>query len=135
MRIAVDTNVLLRVILAEDMNQHHLAIQALEDAEDVILSSVVLCETAWVLKRTYGLTQTQIAQSLRALLDIANASYESGPVEAGLAMLDAGGDFADGVIARHGRQNRADVFVSFDRKAVKRLNDLGERASVPGASN
>lgn len=135
MRIAVDTNVLLRVILADEPKQHRLAIQTLEKADEVVMSSVALCEVAWVLKRTYGLTRTEVSQSLRALLDIGNATYEIGAVGAGLAVLDAGGDFADGVIARQGRSSRADIFLSFDRKAVKRLNDLGERAAVPGASH
>jgi predicted nucleic-acid-binding protein len=135
LKVAVDTNVLLRIILADDPKQHRLAIRALEDASEVILSSVALCEAAWVLKRTYGLTRPEVADSIRAVLDITNASYETGPIQAGLAMLDDGGDFADGVIARQGRSNRADIFLSFDRKAVKRLCDLGERAAVPGADH
>jgi len=39
--------------------------------------------------------------------------------EAGLSLLEAGGDFADGVIAYEGRWLGADTFVSFDKKAVK----------------
>jgi predicted nucleic-acid-binding protein len=39
-------------------------------------------------------------------------------VEAGLAVLEAGGDFADGVIAHEGRWLGGDVFVSFDQRAV-----------------
>ena len=42
-------------------------------------------------------------------------------IEAGLAMLDAGGDFADGVIAYEGRWLGAETFVSFDKKAVEML--------------
>ena len=38
--------------------------------------------------------------------------------EAGLAHLDAGGDFADGVIAFEGASLGADTFVSFDKSAV-----------------
>jgi len=45
--------------------------------------------------------------------------------EAGLAMLDAGGDFADGVIAFDGQGGGADIFASFDRKAVKLLAAKG----------
>jgi predicted nucleic-acid-binding protein len=36
-----------------------------------------------------------------------------------LAHLEAGGDFADGVIAFEGAALGADTFVSFDRSAVK----------------
>lgn len=42
-------------------------------------------------------------------------------VEAGLAVLEAGGDFADGVIAHEGNWLGADAFVTFDKKAVALL--------------
>jgi predicted nucleic-acid-binding protein len=42
-------------------------------------------------------------------------------VEAGLALMDAGGDFADGIIAYEGSWLGADMFVSFDKTAVKLL--------------
>jgi predicted nucleic-acid-binding protein len=51
-------------------------------------------------------------------------------IDAGLAMLDAGGDFADGVIAYEGRWLGAETFVSFDRKAVEMLNQQGQPARV-----
>ena len=50
---------------------------------------------------------------------------EPAGVEAGLAMLDAGGDFADGVIAYEGRWLGAETFVSFDKKAVEMLTSAG----------
>lgn len=132
MRIAVDTNVLLRFLLAEDATQHKAAVQALEEAKTVITPLVALCEVAWVLSRTYDLTRVEIAAMLRALTGIENVEYDVSEVEAGLAMLDAGGDFADGVIARQGRLRRADMFLSFDLKAIKRLNAFGQPASLPG---
>ena len=50
--------------------------------------------------------------------------------EAGLALLDAGGGFADGVIAFEGARHGGETFVSFDRKAVKRLADGGRAARL-----
>jgi predicted nucleic-acid-binding protein len=46
-------------------------------------------------------------------------------VEAGLAMLDAGGDFADGVISNEGNWLGAETFVSFDMEATKLLAAQG----------
>jgi predicted nucleic-acid-binding protein len=46
-------------------------------------------------------------------------------VEAGLAVLSMGGDFADGVIAYEGTWLGADTFVSFDRKATTFLSKQG----------
>jgi len=51
-------------------------------------------------------------------------------VEAGLSALDAGGDFADGVIAYEGNWLGAEEFVSFDSKAVSMLKSQGNRARL-----
>ena len=50
-------------------------------------------------------------------------------VEAGLSVLDAGGDFADGIIAYEGNWLGGEEFVSFDSKAVSGLQSL--RQSCP----
>ncbi|MCE4317542.1 PIN domain-containing protein, partial [Xanthomonas hortorum] len=47
-------------------------------------------------------------------------------VEAGLLVLDAGGDFADGVIAYEGNWLGGETFVSFDKKAVALLTAQGQ---------
>ena len=47
-------------------------------------------------------------------------------MEAGLALMDAGGDFADGVIAYEGNWLGAEMLVSFDKKAVKLLKAQGD---------
>ncbi len=49
-------------------------------------------------------------------------------VEAGLALLEAGGDFADGIMAHEGKWLGGETFVSFDRQAVKLLSEQGEAA-------
>ena len=51
-------------------------------------------------------------------------------VEAGLSALDAGGDFADGVIAYEGEWLGAEEFVSFDSKAVSLLQSQGSRVRL-----
>jgi predicted nucleic-acid-binding protein len=51
-------------------------------------------------------------------------------VEAGLALLASGCDFADGVIAYEGRWLGAETFVSLDKKAVKLIETNGGLARV-----
>lgn len=131
MRLAVDTNVILRLLVRDDARQTAIAAGELENAEAVILSLVALCEAAWVMERTYRFSRAVVAERLRNLIEAPTVECDRSEVEAGLAMLDVGGDFADGVIARLGRSKGADVFVSFDRKAVKRLVALGENARLP----
>jgi predicted nucleic-acid-binding protein len=52
-------------------------------------------------------------------------------VEAGLAVLEAGGDFADGAIAHEGSWLGGETFVSFDKKAVALLAAQGQPARLP----
>lgn len=51
-------------------------------------------------------------------------------VEAGLALLEAGGDFADGAIAFEGHWLGREVFVSFDKQAVSLLKAQGHNAQL-----
>jgi len=51
-------------------------------------------------------------------------------VEAGLAVLDKGGDFADGAIAYEGRWLGGEEFVSFDKEAVSLLQSQGRKARL-----
>ena len=55
--IAVDTNVLLRYLLHDDPEQAPLADRLFDGVEDVLITDVVLVETAWTLMgRKYGLS-------------------------------------------------------------------------------
>jgi hypothetical protein len=56
-----------------------------------------------MLARGYKVPPANIEEAIRRLLRGANVRVNNSAAEAGLAMLDAGGDFADGVIAHHGR--------------------------------
>ena len=68
-----------------------------------------------------------------SLADIAEGAQVSlKAAEAGLALLESGGDFADAVIAHEGRWLGADTFVSFDKKAAKLLQARGEAAQLLG---
>jgi len=49
-------------------------------------------------------------------------------VEAGLSVLEGGGDFADGVIAYEGNWLGGETFISFDKKAVALLKAQGQSA-------
>jgi predicted nucleic-acid-binding protein len=121
MKITADTNVLLRALVPGDDQQQTLAIEALKAAELVGISVHCLCEFAWVLDRSYSVPRSEIAASIRRLMNTANVALNRPAVEAGLAMLDVGGDFADGVIAYDGAWLGGETFVSFDKQAVKLL--------------
>ena len=89
-----------------------------------------LCELVWVLRKVYGFGVADVAQSLRALMATANVDMNRPAAAAGLAMLEAGGDFADGVIAHEGNGLGGETFVSFDKKAVRLLVAQGQSARL-----
>jgi predicted nucleic-acid-binding protein len=130
-KITADTNILVRAVVLDDAAQTRAAEHELDGAELVALTLPALCEFVWVLSRNYKLPYSDIAAAVRTLLDASNVAADRAAADAGLAMLDHGGDFADGVIADAGKWLGADTFVSFDKQAVKLLRARGEAARQP----
>lgn len=130
MKVAVDTNVLVRAVVRDDPAQASVAATALTDAELIAVALPCLCEFVWVLLRVYGFQPSDAAAAIRALLAAANVEVNRPAVEAGLSMLEAGGDFADGVIAYEGNWLGGETFISFDKKAVAPLTAQGQLARL-----
>jgi predicted nucleic-acid-binding protein len=130
MKVAVDTNVLVRAAVRDDPEQADAATRIMARAEIVAVGLSSLCEFVWVLRRVYGYRAPRIAEAIRLLLVAENVETNRQASEAGLAMLDAGGDFADGVIAYEGRWLGAETFVSFDKNAVEMLTSAGVSARL-----
>jgi predicted nucleic-acid-binding protein len=129
-RIAVDTNVLLRDALHDDPRQTRIASRTLQSAELVVVPTPVLCEFVWVMRRLYKRSAAEIALSIRLLMSGDNVKLDRPAIEAGLEVLENGGDFADGVIAHEGHWLGAEEFVSFDTKAVSLLKSQGKQARL-----
>ncbi|NMG71860.1 type II toxin-antitoxin system VapC family toxin [Parazoarcus communis] len=130
MKITADTNVLARAILQDDPAQCHTARKLLKDASLIAVSLPSLCELVWILRQGAKLPKEDVATAIRALLDTANVSMNRPAVEAGLALLEAGGDFADGIMAHEGKWLGGETFVSFDKKAVTLLSKQGEATQL-----
>jgi predicted nucleic-acid-binding protein len=126
MKITADTNVLVRAITGDDERQSKVAQAELAKADVVALALPALCELVWVLSQGYKIPSAEIAEAIRRLMNGVNVMVNRPVAEAGLAQLDAGGDFADGVIAHEGSWLGADTFVSFDKAAVKLMKARGE---------
>jgi predicted nucleic-acid-binding protein len=130
MKVAVDTNILVRALVRDDEAQARAAITLLKDAERIAVSLPCLCEFVWVLRRVYGFGSPDISAALEALLKAGNVAVNRPAVEAGLAVLRAGGDFSDGLIAYEGSWLGGDIFVSFDKKAVSLIAKQGQQARL-----
>ena len=130
MKITADTNVLVRAAVQDDRDQAIQAANVLREAELIAVPLPVLCEFVWVLNRGYRIATADIANTIHQLMNTHNIEMNKPAVEAGLRALNAGGDFADGVIAYEGEFLGGDQFVSFDKKAVSVLQSLGQSARL-----
>jgi predicted nucleic-acid-binding protein len=129
-KITADTNVLVRAAVQDDQHQARQAAKVLQEANLVAVPTAVLCEFVWVLRRGYKKSVSDVSDAIRRLMKSAHVVMDRPAVEAGLSTLDAGGDFADGVIAYEGNWLGAEEFVSFDSKAVSMLQSQGTRARL-----
>ena len=130
MKVTVDTNVLVRAVVRDDQRQARAAAKLLKEAELIAVSVPCLCEFVWVLRRVYNFGQQDISAALEALLNASNVAVNRPAADAGLAVLNEGGDFADGLIAYEGDWLGGETFVSFDKKAVSLIVRKGQQAKL-----
>ena len=97
MRVAVDTNILIRAVVQGDAVQGAAATRLLTHDSLIVIALPCLCEFVWVLRKLYRFNAGDVYLAIKALVAASNVVVNRPAVEAGLLVLDAGGDFADGV--------------------------------------
>lgn len=120
--IALDTNVLVRLLLKDDAAQAE-RVRKLFDANAshdaaLFVSDVVLVELAWVLRSRYGIEAPAIAGTLRALLANATIAWQSpSAVALALRLFDeqSGVDFADCLVVALAETHGCEATATFDR--------------------
>lgn len=130
MRVIADTNLLIRLIVEDDPAQCLTASRALSEATVIAIGTSAFCELVWVLGRGYRFDVRSLATAVRRLVGARGVTCDREAIQAGLTILDAGGDFADGVIAHEGARLGGETFVSFDRKAVRLRQAQGHSAPL-----
>lgn len=132
MMICIDTNVLLRLLVKDNELQRQQAVEAIQNASVVIVSIHTFCEAAWVLQRSYHITKDDVAAAFRQIIKNQKFKVDLSLVVSGLMILELGGDFADGVIFAQGQENGSELFLSFDKKAIKLLAQQGLNVKLLG---
>lgn len=130
MRMIADSNVLIRAAVRDNARQARVAATFLRDAEVIAVSLTCVCEFVGVLRSVYKFKREDITAALRALLDAGNVEVNRPAVEAGMAVMNAGGEFTDGVIAYEGQWLGGETFVSFDKNAFPVSVVLGNKAKL-----
>ena len=123
--IAVDMNVLIRLIVEDDELQVRRVHALIRDQDRVLITWTVLLELGWVLaSRQYQLGRDRIAASIRTLSNIPNVEIPGREALLNaLIWFEHGLDFADAL-------HRASIedgceFVTFDRSFVRTAEQIG----------
>jgi predicted nucleic-acid-binding protein len=120
--IAFDTNLLVRLVVADDPTQVAI-VQELIKQNSIFIPRTVLMETEWVLRSVYRKSPFEILGFFRALLEVDNTEIESS-IEVGYALdwYELGADFAD---ALHLAVCGAAVMHTFDKGFCKTAREAG----------
>ena len=120
--VAVDTNVVVRLLTNDLPAQAQRAVALFRD-EQVFVAKSVLLETEWVLRYSYDLPVESIVRAFLALLGLPTVTFEEAPtLHRAIGMMSNGIDFADALhLASSGTAER---FATFDAKLVKRARGL-----------
>lgn len=120
--IAVDTNILVRIVTNDQPEQARRAALLLLN-QSVFVSKTVILEVEWVLRYSYKLDRKVIFSTIQNILAIHNFTVEQhSTIEQALLWYEQGMDFAD---ALHlACSLHADNFVSFDKKLIKKAISL-----------
>jgi predicted nucleic-acid-binding protein len=125
MRTGIDTNVLVRFLVNDNVAQGRAARKffgGLDEDNLGYLSLVALVETCWVLSSVYKKPQEAIASALTGLLDSSEIIVQNSvAVRGALLHYDANVDLADALIVSLGIEAGCKNTVTFDKRASKAL--------------
>ena len=122
MRVGVDTNLFIRLIVDDDSVQS-AAVERLAREHHLIVTATALLETEWVLRRVLGLDREQIVAGFERLLGLQTATFlHRELVSTAMRAFRAGCDFADALHAA--LATGVDVFATFDRAFARRAKPL-----------
>lgn len=122
--IAIDTNIVVRFLTADDPVQFEQAAKLFREADIFIPDSVIL-ETEWVLRFAYDFSPAEITGGLQKLLGLPNVRVDS--YDRMVKVFDwhkQGLDFAD---ALHlAGSSTFSALVTFDHKFIQRAKNLSD---------
>ncbi|MCG8380600.1 MAG: type II toxin-antitoxin system VapC family toxin [Gammaproteobacteria bacterium] len=122
--IAIDTNIIVRLLTKDDAKQYSIS-RKLLDCEDIFISDTVILETEWVLRFAYDFEPTQICNAFRKLFGLQNVTLSNQfNIAQAIDWHESGLDFAD---AFHlALSQNVKTFKTFDEKFIKRSKNLSQ---------
>lgn len=121
----IDTNVLVRYIVQDDLQQsqqasHFIASECSVEVPGFI-NVIVLCECVWVFETAYNYPKQTIAKVIEKILRIRQFCIQQPEIvwKALYGYQNEGADFADHCIANLNAQNGCEYTATFDKKAAR----------------
>jgi len=121
----LDTNVLIRYLLRDDLMQAEQARVAIENAgqtgEPVVVSLLTMLESEWVLRSCASIDKRIIITTFRMLLEARDIRIEQeGTLEEALYLYENNSaDFADCLMATRYTRLGCSAMLTFDKKAAQ----------------
>lgn len=115
--IAVDTNVLVRLLVGDDAAQASAALRAVQAADGVLLLDTVLLETVWVLQSLYSAGRQEVCDSLQRVLTL--GTPQTAMAQQALQWFAEGMDFADALHLAGAVAGRCQALLSFDARFAR----------------
>lgn len=120
--IAVDTNVIVR-LLTKDNDAQYKAAHKLFSAEGIFIADTVILEVEWVLRYAYEFEPEQICAAFRKLFGLKNVRLTNAQIVAqAIGWHESGLDFTDALHLATSQQHT--TFKTFDEKFIKRAKSL-----------
>ena len=122
--VALDTNILVRVLTNDDAIQSQTAAAFIRGQDRVLVLKTVLLEIEWVLRSAYRFNREAIARGLRNLIVTANfVIQDMAAVMVAIEWFEQGMDLAD---ALHlASTDRETEFATFDVALQRTAQKLG----------
>jgi predicted nucleic-acid-binding protein len=117
--MAIDTNLLLRLILNDDARQTAASLRALQSGVPVVLLNTVLQETAWVLESVYDKQRNDIADVLSDIATIPTMILEAPEIAQAVDWYRSGMDIADAIHLASAVAHQCGKMLTFDKDFVK----------------
>jgi predicted nucleic-acid-binding protein len=123
--IGADTNILVRLLVSDDLDQQQAVAARLKTIQDdggsLFVSSVVLAELSWVLASAYGYERPAIALAIKKLMSTPPfvATDRAQILQALEWYVEGPADFADYLILALATATGATSLLTFDRKLLK----------------
>ena len=116
--IAVDTNLLVRILTNDDPIQARRAMKILK-SDDIFIPKTVLLETEWVLRHAYEIGRSDIIVGFQKLLGLPNVRVEDpDSLYQAIKWYEDNFDFADALHLASSR--RCVSFATFDSSSIKK---------------